>query len=72
MKPLDFSKEHLDNTMAEYDPLLCPACRVALRTAAEPIKDRLNEGKPPKMRHLKKLLRVLCPACTIAIARHKK
>jgi hypothetical protein len=65
---MDFSKENLDNMMSDYEPLLCDSCREGLKVAGEPIRERLNDGKPPKMRHVQKMLRVLCPRCTSAIA----
>ena len=72
MTDISFSRENLDNTMLEYEPLLCAVCKVKLRAAAEPIKDRLNDGKPPKLRHMKRLLGVLCSRCTVAIGNKKR
>jgi len=71
-KELDLSRENLDDTMSEYEPLLCEPCKVKLRYAAEPLRERLNEGKTPKLRHMNKLLKSICPHCIAAIIRHKQ
>ena len=68
---MDFSQSGLDS-MKEYEGVLCDACKEGLKVAAEPIRKRLNEGKPPAVRHTTKLLRVLCVNCLNAIVRLKK
>lgn len=68
---VDFSRESLDATMAEYEPLLCDGCKEKLRFYADPIRKRLNEGKPPRLKHIRKLTGCLCPACFGAIVKKK-
>lgn len=65
---VDLSEDNLSSTMGEYEPLLCDACKQRLKSAGEPLRERLNAGKPPSIRHVKKLLRALCPVCTVKIA----
>lgn len=71
MKNLDFERSNLDKMMNDYEPLLCVSCKEKLRIAAEPLKNVLDEGKTPNIRHLQKLLRVICPVCINAIIKKK-
>jgi hypothetical protein len=72
MTSLDFSRENLDNTMNDYEPLLCDDCKNKLRVLAEPIRKRLNAGEPPKLRHINKLFLSLCRDCKVAIIKKNK
>jgi len=68
---LNLNKQNLKDTFAEYEPLLCNACKDNLKLTCLPIMERLNKGKKPKLGQVVKLMGCLCPKCQMAITQKK-
>lgn len=68
---IDFSEPKLKEATDRYLVLVCENCKAKLEKNMLPIKERMDEGKPPRFADMRKLMQSLCPRCFQAVVKEQ-